>query len=162
MVPTTGPGSPIGAPPLTPAARPSWRLWAGVAVFVGAVGIGGYLLTGTPDHAELQAMAAAEIEAAALADRAETLARGDPRHVLAGEPTRLLERSLALDPFQPKALALAGAAAFERGDFAAAVAHWQRLLNISPADAGYREELEQGIARARAAQRDAGASAPPR
>ena len=46
---------------------------------------------------------------------------------LAGQPTELLERALALDPNNAKALALLGAAAVERNDRATAKALWTRL-----------------------------------
>lgn len=84
-----------------------------------------------------------------LADTAEALAVQGGRASLGGEPTQLLERALKLDPELPKALALAGASAFDRKDFALAVRHWERLLALSPPEAEYLEPLRQGIAEAR-------------
>lgn len=43
---------------------------------------------------------------------------------------QMLQRALALDPAQPKALALAGTAAVRQGDLEGARAHWQRLLAL--------------------------------
>jgi cytochrome c-type biogenesis protein CcmH len=47
---------------------------------------------------------------------------------LAGRPTQMIERALELSPGHPKALEMAGSAAYERRDFAAAVDYWRRLL----------------------------------
>lgn len=73
-------------------------------------------------------------DAMILADWADLLVavqQGD----FAGEPTQLIERALALDPANFKALALAGAAAFEREDYAAASTHWEGILSqIPPGD----------------------------
>jgi cytochrome c-type biogenesis protein CcmH len=72
-------------------------------------------------------------DAQVLADLAEALAmsRGQPGGVtLLGEPEKLLLRALELDSQNLKALALAGTAAFERKDFAAAVRYWQRMLPL--------------------------------
>ncbi len=88
-------------------------------------------------------------DADVLTDYAEVLglaAQGD----LAGEPTRLLERALQLDPAQSKALALGGSAAFGREDYAAAIEHWQKLLLLSAADEQLSDALRTGIAEAQA------------
>ncbi|MDR0233639.1 MAG: c-type cytochrome biogenesis protein CcmI [Zoogloeaceae bacterium] len=45
-----------------------------------------------------------------------------------GKPRRLLLQALKLDPEHPKALFLAGAAAFEAGDKQEAATHWEALL----------------------------------
>ena len=68
---------------------------------------------------------------------------------LAGEPTKLIDRALRIDPAQPKALALAGAAAFDRKDYAAAVRHWEKLLAASAPEAEFVVQLREGIAQAR-------------
>ncbi len=49
-----------------------------------------------------------------------------------GEPRRLIERALELEPDNFKALALAGAAAFEREDYATASSYWERILDQVP------------------------------
>ena len=69
---------------------------------------------------------------------------------LAGEPTRLLERALKLDPQRDKALALAGGAAFERQDYKAAIGYWERLLGQAGEDAELTQALTSGIREARA------------
>lgn len=51
-----------------------------------------------------------------------------------GEPRRLIERALEVAPTHFKALALAGAAAFERQDYNGASAYWERILTEVPED----------------------------
>lgn len=67
---------------------------------------------------------------------------------LAGEPHALVERALALDPDHPRALDLAGSAAWEQHDFAAAARHWRRLLGLLTDDPARRGELGAAIERA--------------
>ncbi|MCK0510335.1 c-type cytochrome biogenesis protein CcmI [Aromatoleum buckelii] len=72
-----------------------------------------------------------------LADWADLLA-GAAGGKFDGEPDRLIRRALELDPAHLKALALAGTAAFQREDFAAASAHWERILaNMDPGEGVY-------------------------
>jgi cytochrome c-type biogenesis protein CcmH len=67
-----------------------------------------------------------------LADYAFVLAMAN-RKELSGEPTEILKQALKLDPENPKALELSGAAAFEAKEFSLAIKHWQKLLDkISP------------------------------
>lgn len=63
------------------------------------------------------------------ADRADALASARDG-ALDGPVQSALDASLALDPEQPKALALAGTAALRRGDTAVAADHWRRLLGL--------------------------------
>ncbi|MEO8675395.1 MAG: hypothetical protein ABI569_07435 [Casimicrobiaceae bacterium] len=67
---------------------------------------------------------------------------------LAGKPRELVMRALAQSPEHPKALEMAGSAAFEAGEFASAVAWWRQLLG--QLDAGSREHRELAAAIARA------------
>jgi cytochrome c-type biogenesis protein CcmH len=78
---------------------------------------------------------------------------------LEGEPTRLLARSLELEPAHPKALALSGSAAFARNDYSAAIEHWQKLLALSSGDDQLSAALETGIAEAKARLAQAGGEA---
>ncbi|MCK0505954.1 c-type cytochrome biogenesis protein CcmI [Aromatoleum anaerobium] len=72
-----------------------------------------------------------------LADWADLLA-GAAGGRFDGDPDRLIRRALELDPAHLKALALAGTAAFQREDFAAASAHWERILaNMDPGEGVY-------------------------
>lgn len=67
---------------------------------------------------------------------------------LAGKPMQLVDKALALDPHHPTALDLAGSAAWEAKDFAAAAAHWKRLLERLPAGSARHAELAAAIAAA--------------
>ncbi len=92
-----------------------------------------------------------------LVDQADVLAmqRGGD---LQGEPLRLIEQALRHDPTNLKALALAGTAAFDRKDFAAAVRYWTQARSSAGAqDNEFTRSLDRSIAEARAA----GGSAPP-
>lgn len=110
-----------------------------------------------------------QTDARLMADYADTLAVQNNRS-LQGEPALWIERALKLEPDNPKALALAGTAAFERRDFPTAVRHWERLAAISPPGSEFLAQLQEGIAEARqqggmpaataAASVAAGASAP--
>jgi len=84
-----------------------------------------------------------------LADLAEALALRSGR-TLAGEPTRLLNRALKLDPDNDKVLALSGSAAFERKDYKAAIRHWEALLKRPKVSDELAQALSAGIAEARA------------
>ena len=83
-----------------------------------------------------------------LADYADALAMTQDRR-LAGQPTALVERALKIDPDNGKALALAGSAAFDRKDYKAAVAHWETLVRVEPADGPFASQVQAGIAEAR-------------
>jgi cytochrome c-type biogenesis protein CcmH len=85
-------------------------------------------------------------DASVLADYAEILAISREGR-LAGEPTQLLTRALKADPDNPKALA--GGAAFERGDYNRAITHWEYLLARAGDDANLVQALNTGIAEAR-------------
>ncbi len=79
-------------------------------------------------------------DADVLADWADLLAGAQGRKV-SGESERLIERALAVNPDHVKALALAGTAAFQRQDYAAASGHWERILRQVPPG----EELARSI-----------------
>lgn len=88
-------------------------------------------------------------DADVLADWADLLvanAKGD----FAGEPDRLLARALEIDADNPKALALAGTAAFERKDFATAATLWERVLKQIPATEPVRQSVLASVNQARA------------
>lgn len=70
-------------------------------------------------------------DAQLLADFADVLAmtRGES---LVGEPEKLVERALEIDPSNLKALALSGTAAYQRQDFARAAKTWARMLPLVP------------------------------
>lgn len=99
-------------------------------------------------QAYTRAVALQPDDAQLLADYADVLAFQNNRQ-LAGEPTKLIDRALKLEPNNAKALALAGSAAFDRKDFAAAVRHWEHLARQSPPGSGFLTELQSGIDEAR-------------
>jgi cytochrome c-type biogenesis protein CcmH len=86
-------------------------------------------------------------EAWIWADYADVLAMAQGQS-LAGPPTKLIDKALALDPNYPKALALAGSAAMERGDYAAAIRHWEHLLKGLPADSEDAKMIQSGLQQA--------------
>jgi cytochrome c-type biogenesis protein CcmH len=83
-----------------------------------------------------------------LADQADALAVQNGRRV-SGEPLKVVERALKLDPNNLKALSLAGTAAFERADYAGAVRHWERILQVAPPDDRLAQDARGAIAEAR-------------
>ena len=93
-----------------------------------------------------------------LADHADILAALQGQQ-LGGEPTRLIEQALQIDPNNPKALALAGSAAFERKDFPAAITFWNKARQFVPADGEFAKALDGSIAEAKGAVQGAGAVA---
>lgn len=87
-------------------------------------------------------------EAWIWADYADVLAMVHAQK-LAGPPTKLIEKALALDPNHPKSLALAGTAAMERGDYQAAINHWGRLLKGLQPGSEDAQMIEGGLRQAR-------------
>lgn len=89
-------------------------------------------------------------DAQLLADYADVMAMAQGRS-LVGEPEKLVQQALALEPGHLKALALAGSAAFERGDARAAVDHWTKARSLAPPDSPFATGLDGSIAEARQA-----------
>jgi len=92
-----------------------------------------------------------------LVDFADVLGMARGRS-LQGEPAKLIERALQLDPNNLKGLALAGTAAFDGGEFDRAAAYWERMLPHVAADSEEAGLIRENVAAARA--RAAGAGAP--
>lgn len=90
-------------------------------------------------------------DARLLADYADIYAGIKGGGSLMGEPEKLIKRALALDPNQPKALALAGTVAFQKKDFAAAARDWERALVALPEDSEFAKQIAAGLAEARKA-----------
>lgn len=88
-------------------------------------------------------------DAQVLADWADALAAANGR-TLAGEPVRLIDKALALDPDNIKALALSGSAAFQAEDYQRAAAQWERILAMLPPDNELVQSIRGGVAEARA------------
>lgn len=73
-----------------------------------------------------------------------------------GKPLELIDRALKVDPANPMALNLAGMAAFNRQDFAAATLYWETLLKGLPPES----EDARAIAASLAEVREKTAAAP--
>ncbi|KAA0010279.1 c-type cytochrome biogenesis protein CcmI [Billgrantia pellis] len=65
---------------------------------------------------------------------------------LTGEPQRLIERALAIDPEHVQGLWLAGSLAVQLADEAAARGYWQRLLGVLPPDSREAEAIRGNLA----------------
>jgi len=83
-------------------------------------------------------------DAQLLADYADAMAMAEGRKLL-GEPERLIAQALKIDPDNVKALLLAGTVAFEKHDFKAAAAHWERILKLVPPDSDLAVSVRDGI-----------------
>ena len=94
------------------------------------------------------AVARSGSDAALLADYADALAMAQGRS-LAGEPEKIIQRALAIDPQNVKALALAGTAAFERRDYPAAAEYWERILKAAPEESELAQSVRASIAEAK-------------
>jgi cytochrome c-type biogenesis protein CcmH len=78
------------------------------------------------------------------ADYAFALAMANGQR-LQGPPLELVKKALKLDPENPKALELAGSAAFEARDYSRAVDYWQKLLQKTPPESELARALSQRI-----------------
>ena len=87
-------------------------------------------------------------DAKLLADYADTLALKNNRNI-EGEPLKLVERALKVEPTNLKALSLAGAAAFNRQDYAGAVRYWEKVVENAPPDCPYLPLVLSSFAQAR-------------
>ena len=89
-------------------------------------------------------------DADVLADWADVVAA--LRGKVAGDAEALVQRALKAEPKHPKALALAGTAAYQRDDFAVAAGYWERILEqIPPGDdiaRGVRASVNEARAKA--------------
>lgn len=94
-----------------------------------------------------------------LADYAEVLAQANGGS-LAGQPDKLLSRALEIDPNEPQALFLAGAAASERRDFSAVARYWERLLQQLEPGSEEAQSLELAVAKAREIDAQSGGKPP--
>lgn len=92
-----------------------------------------------------------------LADHADVVAMLQGQSML-GEPTKLFERALVLDPNNLKALALAGSAAFEKKEFAKAVQFWSKAQGLAPPGSDFAKGLASSVEEARLASGQTGIS----
>jgi cytochrome c-type biogenesis protein CcmH len=94
-----------------------------------------------------KAIALRKDDANLLADYADSLAV-QKNHVLAGEPIKLVERALKLEPHNLKALSMAGTEAFDRQDYKGAVQYWLQLVEFGPADSPLVLQILPGLEQA--------------
>jgi cytochrome c-type biogenesis protein CcmH len=95
-----------------------------------------------------KAIALRKDDANLLADYADSLAMKNNR-VLAGEPLKLVERALKLEPHNVKALSMAGSEAFDRQDYAKATQYWQQVVQFGPADSPMVQQIAPSLERAK-------------
>src|SRR5258705_12237210 len=102
------------------------------------------------DAARAYARAAALIkdDADLLADYADVLAMSQGQRI-EGKPLELVERALKLDPREWKRLAMAGSAAFERKDYAQAIAYWEKIKSRAEPDSELARSVASNIEEAR-------------
>lgn len=98
-------------------------------------------------------------DAALLAGYAEALALSQGRD-LRGKPMELVRKALSLNGDEPTALNLAGIDAFMQGDYAQAVAYWQRLLKQVKAGSEEAQAIHDAIREARSRANAAGIKLP--
>lgn len=67
----------------------------------------------------------------------------------AGEPKKLLDRALSIQPDNQRALWLRGVAEYQSGDYPASIATWNHLLGLLPADSPVSASVQTQIADAR-------------
>jgi cytochrome c-type biogenesis protein CcmH len=68
---------------------------------------------------------------------------------LMGKPVELINKALSIDPKNPKALALAGTAKFEQGEFKQAAVYWEELLAFIPAESKLAQSVSGSIRQAK-------------
>lgn len=94
-----------------------------------------------------QAVALLGDNAVLLTDYADALAMANGRN-LDGEPSRLIDKALSIDPNNLKALSLAGTIAFNRKDYPGAIRHWEKMVRLEP-NSELSQQIQGGIDEAR-------------
>lgn len=108
------------------------RSYVSLGRFTEATDAYGHLVKLSPENADL------------LADYADAMGMANNRS-LQGEPEKVIERALAIDPKSVKALALSGGASFERRDYQAAVTQWRKILSLVPPDSDIARSVAGSI-----------------
>lgn len=78
------------------------------------------------------------------ADFADIIAMSQGKR-LAGDPEKLVQRALEIDPRNVKALALSGTIAFDRQDYGQAIREWQKVLALVPEDSAAAAGIQGSI-----------------
>jgi len=105
-----------------------------------------------------RALAITPRDARLMADLADAMAMASGQR-LDGEPMKLVDRALQIDPREVKALALAGTNAYDHQDYAGAVRFWERAVAAAPNDPQYAF-LRTSLDEARQMAGGAGKAAP--
>lgn len=87
-------------------------------------------------------------DAGLLVDYADALAVKNDR-TLAGEPMKLIERALKIDPRNVKGLAMAGTDAFDRKDYRKAVTLWESMAAIGGNENMFVQQIQPRLVEAR-------------
>lgn len=87
-------------------------------------------------------------DAGLLVDYADALAVKNNR-VLAGEPMKLIERALKLEPRNIKALALAGTDAYDTKNYLGAVKYWEQVVEFGGAENMFVQQIQSALVQAR-------------
>jgi cytochrome c-type biogenesis protein CcmH len=111
---------------------------------------------GEASSAYAKATALKSDDADLWADYAFSLAMASDQK-LQGKPVELIKKALQIDPENPKALELAGSAAFEARDYKRAIEYWQKLLARVPPNSEVAESLTERINKAKTQAGSAGA-----
>jgi cytochrome c-type biogenesis protein CcmH len=83
-------------------------------------------------------------EAQRYADFADIAAMAQGKR-LEGEPEKLVNKALQLDPANIKALALAGTIAFDRQDYTRAISQWRKVQSLVPEDSAVAAGIQGSI-----------------
>ena len=81
---------------------------------------------------------------------AEALTLSGPSHRIDGEAKALIDSALKADPQNQRGLWLRGVSAYQDRDYNGAIASWNRLLTLLPADSTVTQSVKAQIARAEA------------
>lgn len=84
-----------------------------------------------------------------LVEYAQALALSGPEQRIEGESRRLLDRALAADPANQRALWLLGISEYQAQRYPQAIDAWQRVLAQLPADSNIARSIQERIADAR-------------
>jgi cytochrome c-type biogenesis protein CcmH len=87
-------------------------------------------------------------EAQIWTNYADAMAMNNNQSLL-GEPAEFINKALQLEPENVTALALAGSSDMERGDYVAAITHWEKLISLLPPDYQDVQMIKDGVKQAR-------------
>ncbi len=101
-----------------------------------------------------------ETEPDVLADYADTVAMASGRS-MKGKPYELVKKALTLQPFHEKSLWLAGTAAYEEKDYASALGHFEKLMQVFPPGSENSEQMKRNIGEIKELMAQGGMKVPP-